>query len=241
MDEKSRKELEYFISLEERDAGELELREEYLWPTREWDSIHDYLSSGHGTLFQVAAPPVKDELTRLLRRIAWTNPKNFRPAQGSEEYWKLRFDILKWIGSALQLYAHRDPHGATLSFIGDTFYAFQRGKGEKPSALNTLFLAPNHEAYLKFRILRCLENLPGSVLGRCLDCQRIFINYSFRPKKFCSKTCLWRFNSRRWRKDHPHYSAKKAQEKYERDLQPKNGGGPKVKVNRKVKRTKEEK
>ena len=214
MQEDQKKILDWLIRFaQEEDLSKITLEQKYLFPIEEKRVIDKYLkNSSSRTRFEISKPRTVNKVMENLKWILEPLPRKKEP----EKYWQKVFELQRLIQAALILFLDTDPREMRITFIGDTLWEFKEGQGKKYS-LSAYFLPENHEAYLHSKILDLLAGLPTSSLWRCKDCGKIFLNSTFRPKKFCSNKCLWRFNTRKWREaNRAKYNEDQAQKMWEK-------------------------
>jgi len=70
-------------------------------------------------------------------------------------------------------------------------------------SLSYLIMTKGPEEDVQFRLFRLLEGFPSNAIQKCQDCEKFFLNPSFRKKTFCSSRCASRFISRKRRETDP--------------------------------------
>jgi len=76
-------------------------------------------------------------------------------------------------------------------------------RGDKTFSLSLTPIAKSLSAYFQFKVYRLFDGVPVSTLSRCPGCKKLFLDFTLREKKFCSRQCMWRVSSESYRKAHP--------------------------------------
>jgi hypothetical protein len=75
-------------------------------------------------------------------------------------------------------------------------------RGDNAFSLSITPIAKSLNDYLKFKVDRLFDGVPVSTLNRCPGCKKLFLNFTQREKKYCSRQCLWRISAENYRETH---------------------------------------
>jgi hypothetical protein len=73
-------------------------------------------------------------------------------------------------------------------------------RGDETFGLSLVPIAKSLSAYLQFKVYKLFDGVPVSTLNRCPGCKKLFLNFTLREKKYCSRQCLWRVSAENYRK-----------------------------------------
>jgi len=122
------------------------------------------------------------------------------PPKGSKEYWenlhRMQGVVQEELSTLHQL--HPDPQKRIFvaqkgekMWSGQVLFHLQyRANG--PFKLSFIPFTDNQGDYIRLKIQRLLNGLPRSTIQRCPGCEKYFLNFSLRKKRFCSSRCMWR-------------------------------------------------
>jgi hypothetical protein len=75
-------------------------------------------------------------------------------------------------------------------------------RGDKAFSFSYLPITKTLNEYLEFKVDRLFDGVPVSTLNRCPGCKKLFLNFTLREKKYCSRQCLWRVSAEKYREAH---------------------------------------
>jgi len=169
--------------------------EEYLFDIKEWESIN-FLDQNDKEEFSHYQAEAKLKL----------------PQKDSDEYWDLLDTIHNLVNQNLSMIINAFVPGRP-NFFPLTQYGWDASIDPNPNIVVLLCSDGN-----KFRLMSFVENqspaeyvlrklfdifngLPLTTLNQCPGCNRFFVNFSQREKRFCSSKCMWRINAEERRRE----------------------------------------
>lgn len=222
--EKERQEaLEWFVQFANLNLNELRPGDrakllvestEHLFPTKELQGLPPFQSMSLG-------------LKPFVRGMEWAFKEP--PQRDSEEYWSLVLHLQNVVKGELWQLAKtyvipkkrvsgRTIYDATQIIPWEKIWAetvmVHSEVNPKKFIFSYIPLGKTHDDYIRIKLNLLLNGLPRSTLNRCpapirirkrifKKCDKFFLNFSLREKKFCSPRCMWRFNAAERRKDNP--------------------------------------